>query len=205
VGWRFFWENICPSLTVQSQSVCTWETLSPIPCNLVDEELKANEQISWSPGGLCPKNAEKVDMVPVLQWESTWWKPKESTRNWFLTKNICHGWTDRPLRPRRRWECEFAMSFLCWIVTWTCITIFCESPHPISVSPTYTQTHRYEVRICHWPFCNTVQDRETSHYVWRLLGHFETRHSGVEARTCRSVLLPWYKTKTNYYETCDRK
>ena len=42
----------------------------------------------------------------------------------------------------------------------------------------WSETIINEVHICHWPFYNRLQGREKSHHVWRLLGHFETRHTG---------------------------
>ena len=107
---------------------------------------------------------DKERVVTVCAESQSTWRGPNRTRFFDV------GW--------RTWRqcCGSVWRSQCWYIYQYIlrqINIFYASPHPLSVSPIYTQTHRYEVRICHWPFCNTVQDRvlrETPHYGLKTSG-----------------------------------
>jgi hypothetical protein len=90
-----FFEKVFTQVWQCIQTVSTHQKFL-VRFRVIVESLPANEQI---PGGT---ESDRIINTKIIYENLNWW----------LTENICHGWTDMPLRPRRRWDCEFAMSFL---------------------------------------------------------------------------------------------
>ncbi len=123
------------------------------------------------------------------------------TKRTILNQSIWIVLSDRPTRSKRRWEMWIhnVVVILFWIFILmyqyiVCVT-FALSLHICIYITSDTHTHSWSSHVTvgfatvRDNECNTVRDNdtvrhrhcETTYYVWRLLGHFESRHTGVES------------------------